>query len=309
MRVILNDTALDSDSRLKTSRPEAIPVLLVEDDPAFVTLLQEWLAETATSQGNCAVPVLSVALAENLATAITMLQASNVAAVIVDLNLPDSQGMATFTRLQEVAGQLPILVLSGLQDEVLALQAMRLGAQDYLIKSQVTGPLLDRAVRYAIERLALRQELFRVQQQERRQQERQFLDQIVNRSSVSAELLGVPPIKQSLPELFRNFSDRFAETLDWALETRTHRVERDLSGSLAGLARELSFLKCGPRDVVEIYLEALNRISGRFNPQREQAYSDEGRLLTLQLMGLLVSQYRPYALSNVRIPPRECLPP
>ncbi|MBF0283171.1 MAG: response regulator [Magnetococcales bacterium] len=271
-----------------------IPVLLVEDDRPFVTLLQEWLTEI---HANVAVRLTHE---ETLQGALNRLQTESFAAVVVDLNLPDSQGMETFDRLQEVASDLPVVVLSGLNDESLALQAVRRGAQDYLIKAHVTGALLSRAVRYAMERLALRQELMRVHEQERREQERRFLDRIVNRSSVSSEMLGVPSLKLGLPDMFQNFVTRFAEALEWAMEQRTHKVQRDVSGVLATLARDLSFLKCGPRDVVELYLEALSRVDGVFNPLKDQAYSEEGRLLALELMGQLVSQYRPYALGAGR---------
>ncbi|WP_193771229.1 response regulator [Candidatus Magnetaquicoccus inordinatus] len=285
------------------------PVLLIEDDPAFAHLLQEWLHESQhNSSASAALPQLHLTQVTTLQEAVNQISAQSFAAVVVDLNLPDSQGMDTYIRLQKTASFLPIVVLSGLEDESLALQTMRLGAQDYLIKAQITGPLLQRAVRYAVERFSLRQELLDVQESERRAQERIFLDRIVKRSNVSSALLGVPPIKQSLPDLFSKFSDRFADTLEQAIEQRTHKVNYDLSAVLADIARELSFLKCGPRDVVEIYLEALNRLSGKHNPAREQAYSEEGRLLTLQLMGLLVSQYRPYALRIGKPPSREPSP-
>ncbi|MBF0096809.1 MAG: response regulator [Magnetococcales bacterium] len=293
MANVLQNTA--SNSALQGA--SSLLVMLVEDEPAFVTLLQEWLQDTQkytnTSKSLASIQLHHVA---TLQDAIAALPLHPFVAVVVDLNLPDSQGVDTYITLQNCIPQLPIVVLSGLQDEELAMQTMRLGAQDYLIKSQISGPLLLRAVRYSIERFSLRQELFRVHETERRQQERQFLDRIVNRSSVSSVLLGVPAIKQSLPELFQKFSDRFASVLDQAMEQRTHKIDCDFSSILAEMARELSFLKCGPRDIVEIYLDALSRLSGRFNPVREQAYSEEGRLLALQLMGLLVSQYRPYAL-------------
>jgi signal transduction histidine kinase len=75
-----------------------------------------------------------------------------VAVVLLDLSLPDSQGFDTFRRVRAAAPDVPVVVLSGLQDERMAARAVREGAQDYLVKGQVDGQLLARSLRYAIER-------------------------------------------------------------------------------------------------------------------------------------------------------------
>jgi len=72
--------------------------------------------------------------------------------VLLDLSLPDGHGLSNIERLAQVAPALPVVVLTGTDDEDLAMRAMHAGAQDYLVKGQVTGPLLVRALRYAIER-------------------------------------------------------------------------------------------------------------------------------------------------------------
>lgn len=90
--------------------------------------------------------------AERLDEAIRHLQTQNFDVVISDLTLPDSQGLETFQRLHEAAGQVPLLVLSGTDDEALAVSAVREGAQDYLVKGRVDAHGLHRAISYAIER-------------------------------------------------------------------------------------------------------------------------------------------------------------
>src|SRR4029077_21164601 len=75
--------------------------------------------------------------------------------VLLDLTLPDSQGFETFTRLHTQAPDVAIVVLSGLDDETLAVRAVQEGAQDYLVKGQVDGGTILRAMRYAIERQRL----------------------------------------------------------------------------------------------------------------------------------------------------------
>jgi DNA-binding NtrC family response regulator len=72
--------------------------------------------------------------------------------ILLDLSLPDSHGYETFTRMMAAAPDIPIVVMSGLDDETVAMQAVRAGAQDYLPKGQADGNLLARAIRYAIER-------------------------------------------------------------------------------------------------------------------------------------------------------------
>ena len=72
--------------------------------------------------------------------------------MVLDLGLPDSQGLDTFIRAYQHGSHLPFLVLTGLADENLGVTAVRQGAQDYLAKGEVTSSLLHRAIRYAIER-------------------------------------------------------------------------------------------------------------------------------------------------------------
>ncbi|NVJ06196.1 hybrid sensor histidine kinase/response regulator [Myxococcus sp. AM001] len=120
-------------------------LLLVEDNAGDARLLQEELREIATARFD----VLHV---ERLADAVHVLGSASVDAVLLDLSLPDGQGLANIPRLLSAAPSVPLVVLTGTDDEQLAVQAVHEGAQDYLVKGQVTGALLVRALRYAIER-------------------------------------------------------------------------------------------------------------------------------------------------------------
>jgi len=77
------------------------------------------------------------------------------ALVLLDLNLPDSHGAETFRRIRQKAPNVPVVILSGQDDEALAIKAVHMGVQDYLVKSDVTGKQLERALRYAVERQGL----------------------------------------------------------------------------------------------------------------------------------------------------------
>ncbi|AUT02585.1 hybrid sensor histidine kinase/response regulator [Nostoc sp. CENA543] len=142
-----------------------IQVLLVEDNPGDVFLIQELIKEVHTVSVN-------LQTVEQLSEVVHLItrdvNGSEFDVILLDLSLPDSQGIETFIQAYNQAKTIPIIVLTGIDDENLALRAMQEGAQDYLVKGQVTGDLLVRSMRYAIERQhiedALRQseERFRV---------------------------------------------------------------------------------------------------------------------------------------------------
>ena len=120
-------------------------VLLVEDSPGDARLIWEMLAEVKGAQ-------IDLKYADRLSAGLERLAAGGIDVVLLDLSLPDSGGLDTFTKVHAQAPQVPIIVLTGLDDESLAVEAVRGGAQDYLVKGQVDGNLLMRAIRYAIER-------------------------------------------------------------------------------------------------------------------------------------------------------------
>jgi two-component system, cell cycle sensor histidine kinase and response regulator CckA len=123
-----------------------IKILLVEDNPGDVLLLQETLSEINIVE-------LEWIHAERISNALECLQSEDFDVILLDLLLPDSEGLDTFTRIHEQAPLVPIVVLTGMADETLAIRSMQAGAQDYLVKGQVSGSdLLMRSIRYAIER-------------------------------------------------------------------------------------------------------------------------------------------------------------
>jgi len=125
--------------------PDAIRVLLVEDNPADARLLAESLRES----GPDAFRVTHVA---RLSAAVEAIGRSPADVILLDLSLPDSSGLGTVERMRVAAPNVPIVVLTGLQDEALGLQAVRMGVQDYLVKGMCEGGLAARSLRYAVER-------------------------------------------------------------------------------------------------------------------------------------------------------------
>ena len=123
----------------------ALRVLLVEDNPGDARLVVRMLRDADD-------PPVEVASAADLGDAIARLEVGDVDVALVDLWLPDSQGLETFRTLHRRFPALPIVVLTGMDDENVALAAVHEEAQDYLAKGTITASTLLRALRYAIER-------------------------------------------------------------------------------------------------------------------------------------------------------------
>ena len=118
---------------------------LVEDNPGDARLIQKMLREPQ------AVP-FRVDWLSRLDDTLDRVGREPFDVLLLDLGLPDSQGLATFDRVIQRAPMMPIIIFSGAIDEQLAVEAVARGAQDYLVKGHIDGVLLKRAIRYAIER-------------------------------------------------------------------------------------------------------------------------------------------------------------
>jgi PAS domain S-box-containing protein len=124
---------------------KAVRVLLIEDNPADTRLIREILAEAKGTP-------FELECADRLATGLACLARGGIDVVLLDLGLPDSQGLSTLVKVQAKALTVPIVVLTCLDDETLAVEAVQEGAQDYLVKGQVDSNPLRHSIRYAIER-------------------------------------------------------------------------------------------------------------------------------------------------------------
>jgi diguanylate cyclase (GGDEF)-like protein len=127
-----------------------IKVLLIEDSRTQAILIRAVLAKAgAGGQGQTR---FDMAWAERLSVGLELLRDDAFEVILLDLSLPDADGLETLLRVRDAQPNAPIVVLTGRNDEELAVQAMQAGAQDYLIKENFDGQLLVRALRYAIER-------------------------------------------------------------------------------------------------------------------------------------------------------------
>ncbi len=125
---------------------QKVEVLLVDDDPSDSELVREMLADDFT-----------VDVVNHLASVMGQLK-QRYDVLILDLNLPDSQGYDTFEAVENMSGEVPVIVLTSNSDRKIAIKAMSHGAQDYLFKETINAEVMVRSIRYAIERNKLVQE-------------------------------------------------------------------------------------------------------------------------------------------------------
>ena len=122
-----------------------ISILLVEDDPLDVALFQEMLGEITAVQ-------FELTHCNMLSSALTLLGKGSFGIILLDLSLPDAKGLDTVTRTHAAVPNVPIVVMSAVGDEDIAVKALHEGAQDYLVKGKVDSNILIKSMRYAIER-------------------------------------------------------------------------------------------------------------------------------------------------------------
>ena len=131
-----------------------IKILLIEDNEDDALLVRESLLEVAGSK-------FEIICVKRLKEGLKKIEEEGTDLVLLDLSLPDSAGIDTFIRVHEAASDIPIVLLTNLEDQDLAINAVHLGAQDYLMKKDANGPLLVRSIFYALERQELKAELLR----------------------------------------------------------------------------------------------------------------------------------------------------
>jgi signal transduction histidine kinase len=147
-----------------------ITVLLVEDNPGDARLIREALFEARGA-------VYDLEWEDRLEAGLGRLAMGGIDVVVLDLSLPESQGMETFTTVHAAAPHVPIVVLTGYSDETIAISAVHEGAQDFLMKGRVDADLLARSLRHAIERHRMAEELERARNQQLQMKDR-FLSHV-----------------------------------------------------------------------------------------------------------------------------------
>ncbi|MDP4266714.1 MAG: PAS domain S-box protein [Bacteroidota bacterium] len=129
-------------------------ILLVEDNPGDVCLIKDYLRESQ-------IKIQSIKHVICLMDAIEILQREIFDLILLDIGLPDSNGIETFQKIFQINYNIPIIVLTGLHDEETSVKAVGMGAQDYLIKGDINSYILQKSIKYAIERKRAEEELIK----------------------------------------------------------------------------------------------------------------------------------------------------
>ncbi len=141
-----------SKNSLEENTSKEINILLVEDNLGDVRLIQEMIEGVKSSFFN-------LLFASDLTTGLEIISKNRINVILLDLSLPDSHGIETVKNVLKNEACAPIIVLTGTDDQSLALDAVKLGAEDYLVKGQVNAILLERSINYAIERFQIKKQL------------------------------------------------------------------------------------------------------------------------------------------------------
>ncbi len=134
---------------------ETITVLLIEDNFDDALLIQRYLSRSMKV-------LYKINHRDRIQNGLECLKNGGIEVVLLDLGLPDAHGLSAFEKLHELSANVPIIVLTGHDDDDQAVEAVHKGAQDYLVKGQIDGNLLQRSIRYAIERKKVAEELKRL---------------------------------------------------------------------------------------------------------------------------------------------------
>lgn len=204
-------------SEMAAGPPRVTRLLLVEDNPAEARLIRETLADAAGGE-------FSIDRVETLGEAL-LLHDHDIQAVLLDLTLPDSRGTETVERVRGQFPKAPIVVLTGLDDDAIGVEAVKSGAQDYLTKGHASGHLLARTLRHAIERQRIHIELQEVRTAQLRQQERLNRELAIrNKDLEEFAYVASHDLREPLRKMI-SFSDLLRRDLGDAVN---EKVQRDL---------------------------------------------------------------------------------
>ena len=263
----------------------SIQALLVEDNPGDIFLLQRMLADTPFWKA-------ILTCTERLQSALLLCRQQTFDIVLLDLSLPDSHGYATFERMRQQIPQTPIILLTGSDDQELALRAVRAGAQDYLVKGESNAALLIRAMRYAMERKrteeALREHHLRYQALFENENIGVFIINVdglllnVNRQAARMldnsveELVNTPLLTYIIPDEHQRFADHLTALLTGQLiPLHEHTLLRH-NGLQVPIEVDSSVVRNAAGDI--LYIQSIARDISKRKQAEAALYAERAQL-------------------------------
>ncbi len=259
-------------------RPRVL--LLVEDNPGDAELVSQMLEEDLHERFEVIhVPAVS--------QAVQALQSTAVDVIVLDLGLPDGSGVDVVKAMRQAAAEVPIVVLTGLEDEALALACLDAGAQDYLAKSEVRRQNLKRAIGYAVTRMREAQ----VRELQQTLAHYRSLSSAGQGTTVTAAMSGSGAVSRRNAAAFENIVQSYYALLEPFLRRETDQVVAPRHAKEI-IITSLGDANGGPRDLLEVHVGALDRALSLYDDPHSRTIVFEARLLALEMMGQLVDYYR-----------------
>ena len=254
-------------------------ILHIEQNPADIEMVKEFLAGDSPHER------YEIQQVNQLDEGLEVLRdlANPIDAVLVHLRR-SAEGVLAIRR---TATQVPVIVLTGYEDEELAIQAIDAGAQDYLFKNDLTARALRRSIGYSISR--------------KREAEMRGLSETLQRfralasensqTQVTARAMGVGPIKASAPDVFDECISYYSRLMKRYVTAplSDHAEPRE---AMERLVTKLGDLGAGPKDLIDLHAAALEETANGDRRGDSGIMILEGRLFALEMMGLLVNYYR-----------------
>lgn len=266
---------------------ENISALLIESSPLYAARIKELLSRTEHVK-------FSVHAAGSVPAGLKHLSRKKADVILLDLALPGFSGTEALMACIEEADNTPIVVLTDKMSEKTGMEALKKGAQDYLVKNRLPSALLVRSLRYAIERRRLIAEVERHRAVENRTRAMDGFDRLAtsNPTPVTASAFGLASVKENQPSIYKELVREYCDILDMALEQRAYKVEYDISGKLRSMSERLGFLRAGPKDVLGMHREALYEKFKSSNQLKAGIYVEEAQMIVLELMGFMIMYYQ-----------------
>lgn len=240
--------------------------------------------------------------AETGTEGITSFQTAPPDCVLLDNRLEAEDGLDVLLELKELDRFCAVIMLTGLGSDAVAIEAIKRGASDYLIKTELSSAALATTINNAMQRASLERRLDRQQAENQRQQDRvRWLEKALNElksmssagsaTSVTRAISGAGPVRDRAPDIFARLAQNYEALMDGYLQQLIVEAPKPIR-EMKTITQTLGDLGGGPRDLLDIHLTALEVAASGVNPARSEAYSVEGRLMALEMMGLLVDYYR-----------------
>lgn len=255
--------------------PAATRVLLVEDNPEDAEFAQSVLSRDQP-------PEFDVRLARTCREAVDRLKDQAADVILLDLSLPDGRGLEVVSAIREVAERAAIVVLTGADDVGLAETCLDAGAQDYLDKDAIDGRSLRRAIGYSVHRL---------QGELRRNVATLLTGYRTLSSQATSGAADSPPPGARDPARFAVLTDAYTDLLNRYVEAASLHGPRPRT-EIERIVTAIGECDGGPQDLIDVHLAALERTAARAPETRVRVLTAEGRLMALEMMGILVEYYR-----------------